>query len=166
MEAASLFQKRTQSNYITIVFIAFSQKLSFLCTLVVQSFSWMFFNIFTQFGINRTALQVRSDTIFPLSFVHQTPGVSFVFTPGLCFYQSQELWGLWRLVFQNFTVLFQVPRAQRAADNDSTPAASETSRGLKRKYRKKYTNYPLTPPSDGVAAYLKEYFNLYLHTFV
>lgn len=42
----------------------------------------VFFNIFTQFGINRMALQVRSDTIFPLSFVRQTPGVSFVFTPG------------------------------------------------------------------------------------
>lgn len=166
MEAASLFQKRTQSNYIAIVFIAFSRKLSFLCTLVVQSVSWMFFNIFTQFGINRTALQVRSDTISPLSFVRQTPGVSFVFTPGAVLgsvFTNHRTFGdcdVW--FFQNFTVLFQVPRARRAADNDSTPAASEPSRGLKRKY----TNCPLTPPSDGVAAYLKEYFNSYLHTFV
>lgn len=145
MEAAHHFKKRKQNNYITLVFIAFSQNVSFLCTLVVQSVSWMFFNIFTPFGINRTALQVRSGIVFSF-FCTSDPRRKLRFHPwgtsGLCFYHSQELWGLWRLVFQNFTVSFQVPQTHQAADNDSTPAVSETSRGLERKIQKEIHKLP------------------------
>lgn len=74
-------KKRKQSNCITTVFIVFSQKSSVLCTLVVQSVSWMFFNIFTLFtGMNGTVTPIWHH--FPLSFVLWTPAVTFVFIPG------------------------------------------------------------------------------------
>lgn len=144
--------------------------MSFLCTLVVQSVSWMFFNNFTPFGINGTVLQVRSDTVFPLCFVRQTPGVSFVFTPAAVLssvFTSHRNFGdcgVWFSKISPFYVRFLEHAEQLITIPHQLflklPALS------KEKYRKKSTNYPLTPPSDGVRAYWKEYLNSYLHTFV
>lgn len=153
MEAASLFQKEETKQLHHNCIYSFLSEVLFS---VYTSRSKCFLDVFKYFHTvwdqqNGTASLICHR--FP-SFCSSKPRCKLRFQPGsssgFCFYQSQELWGLWRLVFQNFTVLFQVPRTHRAADNDSSPAVSETSRGLKRKIEKvhKLTHYVLLRESQ------------------
>lgn len=92
-------------------------------------------------------------TLFSLYFfVRQTRDVSLVVTPravlgSLC--MNHRNFGDCEVWFSKISLFYFMFLKHRAADNDSTPAVSETSRGLKKKNtEKKDTNFPLTPPSD------------------
>lgn len=147
------------------MFIVFSQTSSFLCALVVQSVSWMFFNIFTLFGMNGTATLIWHH--FPLFLLYFEPQPYPLFSPlgrswalfwpitgtfGDCDSWFSKMWPFYSRFLEHTEQLITIPHQlfhkQRCQKQNKTDKSS-TNLSI-------WWSYSFFP----------KYFNQYPHTFV